>query len=159
MKIPKDPDYDIWKDDDGYYCIRVKRTGEVVTGASEKIVRVFWLDQYYAKKRSKDSTITDKNGIKHRRIYSLDEDRDSNEERRDAHFIHSQNPYEQLETEMMEHDFLKTLTKKQRQIYRLRVQEGRSISECARICGIAQPTVLDRIKQIQEKAKYFFGDT
>ena len=57
MKTPKDFDYDIWKDDDGHYFIRVKRTGEVTRVSEEvvcpiyscrlRIVRTVDIDQMY----------------------------------------------------------------------------------------------------------------
>ena len=40
MKTPRDFDYDIWKDDSGYYYIRVKRTGETAR-VSKDVVRSF----------------------------------------------------------------------------------------------------------------------
>ena len=45
MKTPRDFDYDIWKDDSGYYYIRVKRTGETARVAKD-IVRELWRDMY-----------------------------------------------------------------------------------------------------------------
>ncbi len=61
MKTPKDFDYDIWKDDDGHYFIRVKRTGEVAR-VSEEVVRELWLELYRMDKYRKDTTITDEDG-------------------------------------------------------------------------------------------------
>ena len=57
MKTPKDFDYDIWKDDDGHYYIRVKRTGET-TRVSEEVVRELWRELYRMDKYRKDTTIT-----------------------------------------------------------------------------------------------------
>ena len=156
MKTSKNRDYDIWKDDDGYYCIRVKRTGEVVTRAPEDLVRSIWLLDYYADQEAENDTITDEDGTKHRRIYSLDEERDSKESLQDVHFIYPHDPYEQLETEMMERDFLKTLTKKQKRIYLLRIKHGLTLEECAKQVGRSRRSVDALIKKIREKAKNFF---
>ena len=71
MKTPKDFDYDIWKDDNGHYYIRVKRTGET-TRVSEEVVRELWRELYRMDKYRKDTTITDEDGSRHTRILSLD---------------------------------------------------------------------------------------
>ena len=156
MKTSKNRDYDIWKDDDGYYCIRVKRTGEVVTRAPEDLVRSIWLLDYYADQEAENDTITDEDGTKHRRIYSLDEERDFKERLQDVHSIYAHNPYEQLEAEMMERDFLKTLTKKQQKMFYLRFKLELPVSECAKRTGVTESSVDKLIRRIREKAKIFF---
>ena len=158
MKTSKNRDYDIWKDDDGYYCIRVRRTGEVVPRAPEDLVRTIWLFDYYMSQELEDDTITDEDGTKHRRIYSLDEERDFKERLRDTHFVYAHNPYEQLETEMMERDFLKTLTEKQRRVYYLRFVLELTISECAKRIGTNKANVNKHISKIKEKGKIFLKE-
>ncbi len=160
MKTPKDFDYDIWKDDTGHYYIRIKHTGETVRVSSD-VVRELWCELYRMKKFREESVIIGKDGSRQARILSLDDDRIDTPEScpaaDNAWLISSECVYEDIELEMLEQDFLKTLTEKQLQIYQLAIKERRSISECARICRIAPPTVLDRIALIQKKAKKFFG--
>ena len=74
MKTPKDFDYDIWKDDNGHYYIRVKRTGEV-TRVSEEIVREMWREVHRMERHRKNTTILDEDGNPHARILSLDDSR------------------------------------------------------------------------------------
>ena len=119
-------------------------------------MRTIWLFDYYMGQKLKNDTITDEDGTKHRRIYSLDEERDSKERQQDVHFIYPHDPYEQLETEMMERDFLKTLTEKQRRVYYLRFVLELTISECAKRIGTNEANVNKHISKIKEKAKIFW---
>ncbi len=162
MKTPKDFDYDIWKDKDGHYCVRVKRTGEI-TRVSEDVVRELWRVLYRMEKERKNTTITGNDGTRHTRLLSLDESPAITPELRfvqNAPWLVSQETaYEDVELAVLEQDFLKTLTAKQRKIYQLAIKEGQSISACARSCGISSPTVLSHIELIRKKAKLFFCDT
>ncbi len=162
MKTPKDFDYDIWKDDDGHYYIRVKRTGEV-TRVSEDVVRELWMELYRMDKYRKDTTITESDGSQHTRLFSLDDSWAANPELRptknEPWLLSKENSFEDVEVEMLERDFLKTLTEKQQRVYQVVVKEGHSISHCARLCGISPAAVFYSIELIKKKAKNIFLDT
>ena len=162
MKTPRDFDYDIWKDDSGYYYIRVKRTGETAR-VSKDVVRELWRDMYRMEKYRQNATMTDKDGSRHARILSLDDNRAVNRHlypvSNESWLISRENAYEEIELDLVERDFIKTLTEKQRQVYQIVMKEGRSISECAKLCGISPPSVINRLALIQKKARRFFHDT
>ena len=162
MKTPRDFDYDIWKDDSGYYYIRVKRTGETAR-VSKDVVRELWRDMYRMEKYRRDTTMAGKDGSRRARILSLDDNRAVNRHlypvSNESWLISRENAYEEVELELLEQDFLKTLTEKQRQVYQFVIKEGRSISKCAKLCGISLPSVINRIALIQKKARRFFHDT
>lgn len=155
MKTPRDFDYDIWKNENGLYYVRVKRTGEV-TQVSEEIVRELWLELYRMSQYRLNTTFIDADGCKQSRIVSLDEARDSDTDDSDSCFVESENPYEPTETEMMESTFLRILTKKQRRVYHLRFEMQLSISECAKRLGVSSRNVDKLIRVIKDKAKCFF---
>ena len=135
MKTPKDFDYDIWKDDDGHYYIRVKRTGET-TRVSEEVVRELWRELYRMDKYRKDTTITDEDGSQHTRILSLDDSWAANPEllptKNEPWLLSKESAFENIELEMLERDFLKTLTEKQQRLYHLRFKMGLTVPECAK---------------------------
>ena len=162
MKTPKDFDYDIWKDEDGHYCVRVKRTGET-TRVSEDVVRELWRELYRMEKERKNATITENDGTRHTRLLSLDDSPAIHPELRPAQnapwLVSQETAYEDVELAVLEQDFLKTLTAKQRKIYQLAIKEGQNISACAESCGISSPTVLSHVELIRKKAKLFFCDT
>ena len=74
MKTPRDFDYDIWKDDSGYYYIRVKRTGETAR-VSKDVVRELWRDMYRMEKYRRNTTMAETDGSRRARILSLDDNR------------------------------------------------------------------------------------
>ena len=162
MKTPKDFDYDIWKDEDGHYCVRVKRTGET-TKVSEAVVRELWRELYRMEKERKSTTITGNDGTRHIRLLSLDESPAIHPElcavQNAPWLVSRETAYEDVELAVLEQDFLKTLTAKQRKIYQLVIKEGQNISACAESCGISSPTVLSHVELIRKKAKLFFCDT
>ncbi len=155
MKTPGDFDYDIWKDENGLYFVRVKRTGEI-TQVSEEVVRELWLELYRMSRYCLNTTFIDADGCKRSRIVSLDEARDSDTDDSDSCFVGSENPYDAVENEMMESTFLKVLTPKQRRIYELRFKMRLSISECANRLGVSSRNVDKLIRLIRNKAKRFF---
>ena len=159
MKTPKDFDYDIWKDDDGHYYIRVKRTGET-TRVSEEVVRELWRELYRMDKYRKDTTITEADGSQHTRILSLDDSLAGNPELRptknEPWLLSKENSFDDIELEMLERDFLKTLTEKQRRLYRLRFKMGLTVPECAKRIGVTVSNAEKLIYRIKKKAKKFF---
>ena len=159
MKTPKDFDYDIWKDDDGHYFIRVKRTGEI-TRVSEEVVRELWMELYRMDKYRKDTTITDADGSQHSRLFSLDDSWAANPELRptknEPWLLSKENSFEDIELELLERDFLKMLTEKQRRVYHLRFVMGLTVSECAKRIGTNKANIDKHILRIRKKAKIFF---
>ena len=159
MKTPKDFDYDIWKDGDGHYFIRVKRTGEI-TRVSEEVVRELWMELYRMDKYRKDTTITEEDGSQHSRLFSLDDGWAANPELRQTKnepwLLSKENSFEDIELEMLERDFLKTLTEKQRRVYHLRFKMGLTVPECAKRLEINVRNTFKLIGQIRKKAKIFF---
>ena len=159
MKTPKDFDYDIWKDGNGHYFIRVKRTGEV-TRVSEEIVREMWREIHRMERHRKNTTILDEDGNPHARILSLDDNRVTNSNllsiQNEPWLVSKENAFERIELEMLESDFLKTLTEKQRRIYHLRFKMGLTVPECARRIGITSSNAEQLISRIKKKAKKIF---
>ena len=159
MKTPKDFDYDIWKDDDGHYYIRVKCTGET-TRVSKEVVRELWRELYRMDKYRKDTTITDEDGSRHTRILSLDENSAASEKGHSAPsetwLISRENAYDDIEFELLEQDFLKTLTAKQRRLYHLRFKMRLSILQCADQIGTTESNAEQMLLRIKKKAKLFF---
>ncbi len=159
MKTPKDFDYDIWKDDSGHYYIRVKRTGET-TRVSEEVVRELWRDLYRMDKYRKDTTITDEDGSQHTRILSLDEDSTASEKGcsapTESWLVCRENAYDDVEFELMEQDFINTLTAKQRRLYHLRFKMKLSVLQCAEQIGTTESNAEQMLLRIKKKAKLFF---
>lgn len=159
MKTPKDFDYDIWKDDDGHYFIRVKRTGEV-TRVSEEVVRELWMELYRMDKYRKDTTITEADGSQHSRLFSLDDSWAANPELRptknEPWLFSRENSFEDIELEMLERDFLRMLPERQKIIYQLRFKQGFTLEECAARIGTSRRNVDSLIRKIRKKAKLFF---
>ena len=159
MKTPKDFDYDIWKDDDGHYFIRVKRTGEV-TRVSEEIVREMWREIHRMERHRKNTTILDEDGNPHARILSLDDSRVANSNllsiQNEPWLVSKENAFERIELEMLEQNFLKTLTENQRRVYHLRFKMGLTVPECAEQLEINIRNTFKLIAQIRKKAKKFF---
>ena len=159
MKTPKDFDYDIWKDDDGHYFIRVKRTGEV-TRVSEEVVRELWMELYRMDKYRKDTTITEADGSQHSRLFSLDDSWAANPELRptknEPWLLSKENSFEDIELEMLERDFLRMLPERQKIIYQLRFKQGFTLEECAARIGTSRRNVDSLIRKIRKKAKLFF---
>ncbi len=159
MKTPKDFDYDIWKDDSSHYYIRVKRTGET-TRVSEEVVRELWRDLYRMDKYRKDTTITDEDGSQHTRILSLDEDNTASEKGcstpTESWLVCRENAYDDVEFELMEQDFIKTLTAKQRRLYHLRFKMKLSVLQCAEQIGTTESNAEQMLLRIKKKAKLFF---
>lgn len=159
MKTPKNFDYDIWKDDSGHYYVRVKRTGET-TRVSEDVVRELWRELYRMAKYRKETTITDADGTRHSRIYSLDsgwdKDREEQSEPNEPWLKTHDNPYEAVETRMLEADFIRQLTEKQKAMYRLYFQQGLTVAECAARIHTTVRNAEKLISAIRKKAKIFF---
>ena len=159
MKTPKDFDYDIWKDDDGHYFIRVKRTGEA-TRVSEEVVRELWMELYRMDKYRKDTTITEADGSQHSRLFSLDDSWAANPELRptknEPWLFSRENSFEDIELEMLERDFLRMLPERQKIIYQLRFKQGFTLEECAARIGTSRRNVDSLIRKIRKKAKLFF---
>ena len=159
MKTPKDFDYDIWKDDDGHYFIRVKSTGEV-TRVSEEVVRELWMELYRMDKYRKDTTITEADGTQHSRLFSLDDSWAANPElrptRNEPWLLSRENSFEDIELEMLERDFLRMLPERQKIIYQLRFKQGFTLEECAARIGTSRRNVDSLIRKIRKKAKLFF---
>ena len=89
MKTPRDFDYDIWKNENGLYYVRVKRTGEV-TQVSEEIVRELWLELYRMTQYRMNTTIVNEDGSMCSRLISLDEGISSDVDDQDADIIGSE---------------------------------------------------------------------
>lgn len=70
-KIPKAFDYDIWKDDEGYYYVRVRRTGET-TRVSNEVVRELWRESHNIDRYRRENTVKDKDNNPCTRLLSLD---------------------------------------------------------------------------------------
>lgn len=159
MKTSREFDYDIWKDDEGHYCVRVKRTGETVR-VSKEVVRELWMELYRMRKHQQDNMIADEDGILHSRVRSLDDDSDpSGRVHRLTHepwLMDCADPYAALEWKLLESDFLATLSEKQRTVYRLYFQTGLTAAECAAHTGTSVRNVEKLISLIRKKAKNFF---
>lgn len=159
MRTPKDFDYDIWKDDNGYYYVRVKRTGEVAR-VSNEVVRELWREVHRMKKHRRDTTITENDGSQHSRLYSLDGSLDAAEGLRtiqnEPWLVSRNDPFADVETELIERDFLKLLTEKQRTVYHLHFKCGMTAAECAVQNHTSVRNVEKLISAIRKKAKNFF---
>ena len=111
-------------------------------------------------KYRKDTTITDEDGSRHTRILSLDENSAASEKGHSAPsetwLISRENAYDDIEFELLEQDFLKTLTAKQRRLYHLRFKMRLSILQCADQIGTTESNAEQMLLRIKKKAKLFF---
>lgn len=159
MRTPRDFDYDIWKDDNGYYYVRVKRTGET-TRVSAEVVRELWRELYRMEKHRRDTTIAETDGSHHSRIYSLDSGMDASEDLRtiqnEPWLISRNDPFADVETRLIEQDFMNLLTDKQRAVYRLHFKLGMTAAECAAHNHTSVRNVEKLISALRKKAKDFF---
>lgn len=160
MKTPREFDYDIWKDENGDYYVRIKRTGETAR-VSKEVVRELWMELYRMRKHRENNTITDENGNTHNRLLSLNssgtvrgENRDSAE--KDPWTVDKTDPFASVEFRLLEDEFLKCLTERQLEVYILRFKEQRTIPECARLNGMSVNAINRQIAAIRKKAKNFF---
>lgn len=158
MKTPKDFDYDIWKDDDGHYYIRVKHTGGV-TRVSEEVVRELWMELYRMDKYRKDTTITDADGSQHSRLFSLDDSWAANPELRptknEPWLLSKESSFEDIELEMLERDFLRMLPERQKTVYQFRFKQGFTLEECAARIGTSKRNVDSLIRKIRKNQNFF----
>lgn len=149
-------DYSIRRERDGTYKVRIVSTGEIIEAPAE-IVRLLWREAKAESKRWERDSLTDEYGVRSSRLISL-EQRKSNDQCEEAEWLAA--PDDQIEalmTRLMEEDFQKLLTDRQRRVFRLVVDMAMSVKECAEFCGISEPAVIHAMKKIRKKAKKFFG--
>ena len=155
-RIPKTPiefDYDLWTTEDGKCMVRVKRTGEQCEVSREtfRILR----NEEKKLRRSYIGTPLEDADEENNPVLSLDII--SEEDVKDASWLADPHDFtREVILEMLEADFIKKLTDRERDVYIFCIQKGRDQQEYAEKTGLSVSRVCKIIAAIRKKAKIFF---
>lgn len=158
MKTPKTPiefDYDLWTTEDGKCMVRVKCTGEQCE-VNRETFRSLRLEEKrvrrsYAKPALSDEADENESGAS---VLSLDVMPDDVET--PSWLIDPYDSISEVELKMLEEDFQKTLTSREKDVYMLCIRKGCSQKEYADHTGLSFTRVCKIVTAIRKKAKIFF---
>ena len=159
MKTPKDFDYDLWTSTDGRYFIRIKSTGETCE-INHETMRLLRNEEKKLRRELQGITISVPSGKEKVSIpiIMLSLDSATTDANVQSSWLVDPTDYEKLAiTGMMEQEFCKLLTQKQRDVYIKCLIGGMPITEYARENSIRPPSVSETIHLIRKKAKKFFA--
>lgn len=162
-RIPKTPiefDYDLWTTEDDKCMVRVKRTGEQcevsretfrILRAEEKKLRRSMTGVPIAGCEDEDETAT---------LLSLDFVSVQDAEEMSPAWLEDPNDLEEtVLTSIMEQEFRLLLSERQLEVYLYCLLGGMSMTDYSKARGIDVTTVFEAKRDVQKKAKKFFGGT
>jgi len=155
MKTPKTPiefDYDLWTTEDGKCMVRVKHTGEQCE-VNRDTFRSLRLEEKRVRRSYGKPALSDENE-RGSSVLSLDVLPDECET--PSWLIDPYDCISEVELEMLEDDFQKTLTSREKDVYMLCIRKGCSQKECADRTGLSFTRVCKIVTGIRKKAKIFF---
>ncbi len=154
-KTPTEFDYDLWTTEDGKCMVRIKRTGEVceVDRDAFRLLRA----EEKRLRRSKTGIVVPEHPSERSALLSTDYiSLDSSDDMQTSWLIDPMNMEDSLTTLMLEDEFVKTLSMRQRDVYIQCIMGDVQPAEYARDHNISKPRVSALLKEIREKAKKFF---
>lgn len=154
-KTPEDFDYDLWTTEAGLCMVRIKRTGEVCEVGRDTF-RLLRAEEKRLR-RSKAGIVTPNHPSERSALLSTDYiSLDSSDNMQAGWLIDPMNMEDSLATLILEDDFMKTLSMRQRDVYIQCIVGDVQPAEYARLHNISKPRVSALLKEIREKAKKFF---
>lgn len=154
-KTPEDFDYDLWTTEDGKCMVRVKRTGEVceVDRASFRLLRA----EEKRLRRSEKGIPAPTHPSERSALLSTDYiSLNASYDMEAAWLVDPMNMEDSLTALMLEDEFMKTLSMRQKDVYIQCIVGDVQPAEYARLHNISKPRVSALINEIREKAKKFF---
>ncbi len=155
-RIPKTPiefDYDLWTTEDGKCMVRVKLTGEVCE-VSRETMRVLRNEEKKLRRSFVGTPAEGEEGISDP-ILSLDVVSEKNV--KDASWLADPHDFTQeVSLKMLEEDFIKTLTSREKDVYTFCIRMGADQQEYAEKTGLSISRVCKIVAAIRKKAKIFF---
>ena len=158
MKTPKTPiefDYDLWTTEDGMCMVRVKSTNEQCE-VSRETFRALRLEEKrirrsYRKPAFSDEDNENENGSS---VLSLDVMPDECET--PSWLLDPYDCIDAVEWKMLEEDFQRTLTSREKDVYMLCIRKGCSQKDYADRADLSFTRVCKIVTAIRKKAKIFF---
>ena len=161
MKTPKDFDYDLWTSTDGRYFIRIKSTGETCE-INHETMRLLRNEEKKLRRELQGITISVPSGKEKVSIpiIMLSLDSATTDANVQSSWLEDPTDYEEVAiTGMMEQEFSKLLTAKQRDVFIKCLIGGMSLTEYANENGTSVVATHHIIGYIRKKAKIFLLDT
>ena len=162
MKIPKTPiefDYDLWTTEDGKCMVRIKRTGEQCE-VSRGTFRILRNDEKKLRRSMTGAPVFGCDKEERTTVLSLDYVSYDGDEDMSPAWL--EDPYDLEETVLtfiMEQEFRLLLSERQLEVYIYCLLGGMSMTVYSRARGIDVSTVFEAKREVQKKAKIFFGVT
>lgn len=160
MKTPIEFDYDLWTTEEGKCMVRVKLTGEVCE-VSRETMRVLRNEE---KKLRRSKTGVPIDGCEDEdetaTLLSLDYVSVQDAEEMSPAWLEDPNDLEEtVLTSIMEQEFRLLLSERQLEVYLYCLLGGMSMTDYSKARGIDVTTVFEAKRDVQKKAKKFFGGT
>ena len=162
MKIPKTPiefDYDLWTTEDGKCMVRIKRTGEQCE-VSRGTFRILRNDEKKLRRSMTGAPVFGGEKEERTTVRSLDYVSYDGDEDMSPAWL--EDPYDLEETVLtfiMEQEFRLLLSERQLEVYIYCLLGGMSMTVYSRARGIDVSTVFEAKREVQKKARKFFGVT
>lgn len=155
-KTPKEFDYDLWTAEDGRCMVRVKRTGEVCE-VDRPTFRLLRAEERRLRRSACGVPIECGDGARATLMSTNYVSTEGGGEMEGAWLIDPASVEDSVVTLMLEREFIKTLTPRQRDVYIQCVKLKLPQADYAHANGISRPRVTAVVEEIKEKAKNFFG--
>lgn len=156
MKIPKTPiefDYDLWTTEDGKCMVRIKLTGEV-TEVDREIMKILRSEEKRLR-RLLPSRKPDNEDCQQSAVLSIDALPDGDV--KESYWLTDPSDFtNEIMINMMEKDFIKTLTPREREVFVFCMRNGREQHEYAAFSGLSISRVCKIVSSVRKKAKNFF---
>ena len=163
MRIPKTPtefDYDLWTTEDGKCMVRVKATGDV-TEVDREVMKSLRAEEKKLRRSMTGIPIfgcADESDTA--TLLSLDFVSVQDAEEMSPAWLEDPNDLEEtVLTSIMEQEFRLLLSERQLEVYLYCLLGGMSMTDYSKARGIDVTTVFEAKRDVQKKAKNFFGGT
>jgi len=156
MRTPKEFDYDLWTTKENRCMVRIKATGEECE-VSRETFRLLRAEEDRLKERRKGKKQGPAVGGKGNTVLSLDME-PADEGSCSAWLMDTHDFVDDIITVQTLQLFLQSLTMRQRDVVQSCILGAVKKSDYAKCKGISPASVSKTIRQIQIKAKYFFGE-
>ena len=160
MKTPIEFDYDLWTTEEGKCMVRVKLTGEVCE-VSRETMRVLRNEEKKLRRSKTGVPIAgceDENENETATLLSLDFVSMQDAEEMSPAWLEDSNDLEEtVLTSVMEQEFRLLLSERQLEVYHYCLLGGMSMTDYSKARGIDVSTVFEAKRDVQKKAKIFFG--
>lgn len=158
-RIPRTPiefDYDLWTTEDGKCMVRIKLTGEI-TEVDREVMKALRAEEKKLRRSMTGVPVPSAEDGEATTILSLDYvSYEDGEEMSPAWLADPQDLTSEVVTEMMEADFIRSLTSREKEVYTFCIRNGGEQQEYAAMSGLSISRVSKIIAAIRKKAKIFF---